>query len=241
MAQLDDIVGSVMKKLKDTGRRRQHHRRLHDRQRRGELHLARRRPDAVRRRQGHGARRRLPRAVHRALAGQGAGRQGRERHHLRARLVPDLRRRRRQPQHRRRAKQGKELGEHDLQGPPRRLQPDGPDHRQGAVEAPRDLLLRRGRRSAPCASATTSTASSTSRTAGSAARSRSTGRSWSTSASTRSSAPGLGGRVAELLQLVRVRVLAVRRSCSRRSAKVGPDLRSSSRRCRRARASTSKP
>ena len=32
----------------------------------------------------------------RPLAGQGAGRQGRERHHLRARLVPDLRRRRRQ-------------------------------------------------------------------------------------------------------------------------------------------------
>ncbi len=62
MAQLDDIVGSVMKYLKDNG--------LEDntivvfthRQRRRELHLAGRRPDAVRRRQGHRARRRLPRA-----------------------------------------------------------------------------------------------------------------------------------------------------------------------------------
>ena len=33
--------------------------------------------------------------VHHPLAGQGSGRQGRERDHLRARLVPDLRRRRR--------------------------------------------------------------------------------------------------------------------------------------------------
>ena len=40
-------------------------------------------------------------------------------------------------------KKGKQLGEQDLQGPPRRLQPDGPDHRQGPVEAPRDFLLRR--------------------------------------------------------------------------------------------------
>ena len=95
MAQLDDIVGSVMKYLKDNGLEDEHHHRLHDRQRRRELHLARRRPDAVRRRQGHGAGRRLPRALHRPLARQGPGGQGRERHHLRPRLVPDLRRRRR--------------------------------------------------------------------------------------------------------------------------------------------------
>ena len=103
MAQLDDIVGSVMKYLKDQRPRRQHHRRLHHRQRRRELHLARRRPDALRRRQGHGARRRLPRAGDHPLAGQGAGRQGRERHRLRPRLVPDPRRGGRQPEHRRRA------------------------------------------------------------------------------------------------------------------------------------------
>ena len=43
-----------------------------------------------------------------ALAGQSAGRQGRERPHLRARLVPDLCGRRRQPEHRRRAEEGQE-------------------------------------------------------------------------------------------------------------------------------------
>ena len=40
-------------------------------------------------------------------------------------------------------KAGKQLGDTDLQGPSRRLQPDGPDHRQGPVEAARDLLLHR--------------------------------------------------------------------------------------------------
>ena len=41
-------------------------------------------------------------------------------------------------------KKGKQLGDSELQGPPRRLQPVGPDHRQGPVQAPRDLLLHRG-------------------------------------------------------------------------------------------------
>ena len=80
--------------------RRRHHHRLHHRQRRRELHLAGRRPDTVRGRQGHGARRRLPRTDDPALAGQGAGGQGRERHRFRAGLVPDVRRGGRQPQHR---------------------------------------------------------------------------------------------------------------------------------------------
>ena len=39
--------------------------------------------------QGHGLRRRLPRAVHRPLAGQDQAGHGRERHLLRPRLVPD--------------------------------------------------------------------------------------------------------------------------------------------------------
>ena len=65
-------------------------------------------------------------------------------HHLRARLVPDLRRGRRKPEHRRRAQAGQAARRPDLQGAPRRLQPDGPDHRQRPVEAPRDLLLHRG-------------------------------------------------------------------------------------------------
>ena len=104
--------------------RRQHDRRLHHRQRRRELHLAGWRPDAVRRRQGHRPRGRLPRAGDRPLARQGAGWQGRERHRLRARLVPDPRRRGRQPEHRRRVQGREEDRRPDLQGPSRRLRPD---------------------------------------------------------------------------------------------------------------------
>jgi arylsulfatase len=74
--------------------------------------------------------------------GKGAGGQGRERHHLRARLVPDLRRGGRQPEHRRRAQERARARWPHLQGVSRRLQPDGHDHRQGAVESPRNLLLR---------------------------------------------------------------------------------------------------
>ena len=46
---------------------------------------------------------------------------------------------------------GVKLGDRDLQEPPRRLQPDGPAHGQGPVQAARAVLLRRraaGRRSA---------------------------------------------------------------------------------------------
>ena len=53
MAQIDDNVGDVMKKLKGDGGGREHHRRVHHRQRHRELHLARRRPDPVLRRQRH--------------------------------------------------------------------------------------------------------------------------------------------------------------------------------------------
>jgi arylsulfatase len=55
MAQLDDIVGSVMKYLKDNGLENNTHPRLHHRQRRRELHVAGRRSDPVCRRQGNGA------------------------------------------------------------------------------------------------------------------------------------------------------------------------------------------
>ena len=68
MKQLDDNVGAVMEHLTAARARRQHHRRLHHRQRRGELHLAGRRQHALRRQQGHGARGRLPRAVYHPLA-----------------------------------------------------------------------------------------------------------------------------------------------------------------------------
>ena len=89
MAQLDDIVGARDAEAQGHGRGRQHHRRVHHRQRHRGLHLAGRRPDAVRAGQGHGHGRRLPRAGDDPLAGQGPGGQGRERHHLRTRLVPD--------------------------------------------------------------------------------------------------------------------------------------------------------
>ena len=75
-------------------------------------------------------------ACRRSSAGRArCRRQGRERHLLRARLVPDLRRGGRQPEHRRRAEGRQGPRRHDLQGPSRRLQPARPAHRQGAVEA----------------------------------------------------------------------------------------------------------
>ena len=102
MAQLDDVVGAVMQKLKDLG--------VDDNTivvfstdngtenftwpDGGQTPFAGGKGTAL---EGGF---RVP--VHRALAGQGAGRQGRERHHLRARLVPDLRRRGRRSEHRRR-------------------------------------------------------------------------------------------------------------------------------------------
>ena len=66
-----------------------------------------------------------------ALAGQGAGRQGRERHRFRSRLVPDPGRGGWKPEHRRGAQEGQAARRPHLQGPSRRLQPDRPDHRQG--------------------------------------------------------------------------------------------------------------
>ena len=69
MKQMDDNIGDVLKKLEDHGPARQHHRRLHHRQRcRGDL-LPRRRRHAVQRAEGRGLGRRLPRSDGRALAG----------------------------------------------------------------------------------------------------------------------------------------------------------------------------
>ena len=90
MAQLDNDIGFGAAEAQGHGRGRQHHRRLHHRQRHRTLHLARWRNDAVRavQRDGHG--RRLPRAVHPALARPRPGGLGAERHLLRPGLVPDL-------------------------------------------------------------------------------------------------------------------------------------------------------
>ena len=90
--------------------------------------------------------------------------QGRERHHLRARLVPDLRRRRRQSRHRRKLEGGK-IGDRTYKV-----------HLDGYNQM--DLIIGKGPSNAtrsstsaelslaPCASATSSTASSTNPAAG---------------------------------------------------------------------------
>ena len=52
MMELDDVVGRLLAKLDDSRHRRQHDRRVHDRQRRGDLLLARRGQHAVSRREG---------------------------------------------------------------------------------------------------------------------------------------------------------------------------------------------
>ena len=73
--------------------RRQHDRRVHDRQRNRELHLAGRRQHAVRRRQGNDHGRRHARADDRPLAGSHCCGKGRERYHVRPGFLPDLGRR----------------------------------------------------------------------------------------------------------------------------------------------------
>ncbi len=91
MAQLDDDIGLVMKKLKDMG--------VDDNtivvfttdNGTEALHLARWRNDAVRAVQGDRSRGRLPRALHPALARPCAGGLGAERHLLRPGLVAHLR------------------------------------------------------------------------------------------------------------------------------------------------------
>jgi len=142
MAQLDDIVGDVMKKLKDMG--------VDDntivmfttdngtetftwpdggntpfRGQKGTVYEG-----------GF----RVPAAP--PLARQGSGWQGRERHLRQPRLVPDLHGGRRRREHRRRAQEGKGSRRHHVQDPPRRLQSAGPHHWQGSVESSRGLLLR---------------------------------------------------------------------------------------------------
>ncbi len=228
-----------MKKLEDGRAGGQHDRRVHDRQRHRELHLARRRPDALRRRQGNRARRRLPRSVHRSLAGQDSGRQGRERHHVRARLVPDLRRGGRRPEHRRRA----EARASNSATRPTRSTSTATTRRTCSPARARRSATRSSTspraRSARCGSTTSSTASSISPAAGSAGRSRWTGRSSSTCDSIRSSGRDSAGSLEfynwfayEFWRFVFVQEDG-RASSPRRS--------SSSRRCRRARPSTWKP
>ena len=143
MAQLDDIVGSVMKYLKDNG--------LEDNtiiaftSDNGTENFTW--PDGGQTPfaggKGTGAGRRLAVSFHPPLARPRPGGLDPERNLLRPGLVSHLRCCGRQSQHRRGTVERKTNRGQDLQSPSRRLQPVGCDHRQGSVRAPRNLLLHR--------------------------------------------------------------------------------------------------
>ena len=152
--------------------------------------------------------------------------QGRERPDLRARLVPDLRRRGRRSEHRRRTEGRQGTRRHELQGPSRRLQSDRPSHRQADHRSGTRSGISSKPISAGSASTNSSTASSTSRKAGRGQRFRSTCRSWSTSSRTRSS-----GRRSRICSRVRpaymndvhgARILALR-LCAAEGRRAGAD------------------
>ncbi len=136
-------------------------------------------------------------------------------------------------------KKGKTARRPKLQGPSRRLQPVGPDHRQGTVEAARSLLLRRehARRGRASTTYKYRFIDQPSGWLGGTVKVD-----WPILVNLRLDPferTGLAGSL-ELLQLVRLRVLAIRSTSSRKSPS-SPRPPSSSRRCRRGRASTSKP
>ena len=101
MAQMDDSIGQLLQAPRRDGRDRQHDRGFHDRQRRGSVHVAGWRHDAVQGHQRHRLRGRFPCPMHRPLARPHQAGQRRERHFLGPRLVPDLVRCRRQSRHHR--------------------------------------------------------------------------------------------------------------------------------------------
>ena len=88
MAQMDDSIGALLKHLEDIGEADNTIVVFTTDNGAEDVHLAGRRQHAVQRPEGNGLRRRLPRAVHRPLAGQDQAGHGRERHLLRPRLVP---------------------------------------------------------------------------------------------------------------------------------------------------------
>ena len=145
MAQLDDIVGSVMKKLEDNGPRRQHDRRLHapttaPRTSPGPT-AARRRSPAAR-----APRSKAASACPAIVRWPGKVPAGKVENGIISGLdwFPTLVAAAGNPNIVDELKQGKTIGDRTY-----KVHLDGydqtrPDHRQGPVEAPRDLLLRRG-------------------------------------------------------------------------------------------------
>ena len=125
MAQLDDSIGELLKHLEDIGEA-DNTIVIFTTDNGAEVFTW---PDGgmtpFRATKGTVVRGRLPRAVHRPLAGQDQAGQRRERHLLRPRLAADARCRRRQSEHHRAAPQGREARRSHLQEPSRRLQPAG--------------------------------------------------------------------------------------------------------------------
>ena len=103
--------------------RREHDRRLLDRQRAAHEHVAGWRHDPVPEREEHELGGRLPRPRADPLAGEDRGGHGLERDRPAPRLAADVPRRRRRAGHRREAEGGPRGRRHDLQGPHRRVQP----------------------------------------------------------------------------------------------------------------------
>ena len=101
MKQMDDNIGYVLKKLSEMGAARQHHRGLHHRQRRRDLHLPRRRRHAVQGLEDEHLGRRHARADGHPLAGAHRAGHGEERDLRLARLVAHAREHRRRAQGRR--------------------------------------------------------------------------------------------------------------------------------------------
>ncbi len=195
MAQLDDIVGVGDAEAEGPRHRQRHHHRLHHRQRRRRISPG---PTAGRPR-SPAARAPCSKAASAcrciaALAGQGAGRQGREPDRVRSRLVPDAGvgwpATRTSSRNSRRANRSAIAPTRSISTATTR--PTCSPARASRSEA-RSSTSRK-RRSARCASTTSSTASSISRRAGSAAPSRSTGRSSSICVSIPSSAPASADR-----------------------------------------------
>ncbi len=137
--------GPVARQARRARHRRQHHRHVLHRQRRGVLLLARRRHDDVPQREGHAMGGRLPRADRDPLARRHQARHGHQRHRRARRHADHAARGGGRSQRERRAAEGQEGRRHDLQGPPRRLQPAARAQGRGRVAAPRVPLLDRRR------------------------------------------------------------------------------------------------
>ena len=136
MVEHDGHGRAAARQAQGTRPRRQHHRHVFHRQRRGGVHLARWRHDAVPRREGHQLGRRLPRAVRDPLARRHQARHRQQRHLRPRRHAAHAAGRRGRARREGAAPQGHESRRQDLQSPSRRLQHHRCPGRQGAQPAP---------------------------------------------------------------------------------------------------------